>query len=146
MMIFRKAYQVPVAIRDKVKAQLQDGIDKGLISPVKSSEWASPQVTVVKQSGDVRLCGDYKVTVNQVLDGDQYPLPSAQDLFAQLSGAKYFSNIYLTDAFQQLKLSERSKALLTLVTDHKPLMMLFGAKTGIPTLAADRMQRWSSIL
>ena len=30
-----------------------------------------------------------------------------------MSGAKYFSNIDLTDAFQQLKLSERSKALLT---------------------------------
>ena len=34
----------------------------------------------------------------------------------------------------------------TLVTDHKPLMMLFGPKTGIPTLAAARMQRWSLIL
>ena len=87
--IFRKAYQVPFAISDKVKAQLRAGIDKSLFSPVKSSEWASPQVPVVKQSGDFRLCGDYKVTVNQVLDGDQYPLPSAQDLF----GAKYFSKI-----------------------------------------------------
>ena len=83
---------------------------------MKSSEWASPQVTVVKQSGDFRLYGDYKVTVNQGLDGDQYPLPSAQDLFAKLSGAKYFSKIDLTDAFQQLKLSERSKALLTVNT------------------------------
>ena len=66
--IFRKAYQVPFAIRDKVNTQLQAGIDKGLFSPVKSSEWASPQVRIVKQSGDFRLCGNYKVTVNQVLD------------------------------------------------------------------------------
>ena len=97
--IFWKAYRVPFAIRDKVKAQLQAGIDKGLFSPVKSSEWASPQVTVVKQSRDFRLCGDYKVNVNQVLDGDQCPLTSEQDLFAQLSGAKCFSRIDLTDAF-----------------------------------------------
>jgi len=34
----------------------------------------------------------------------------------------------------------------TLVTYHKPLMMLFGAKTGIPTLTAARMQRWRLIL
>jgi len=34
----------------------------------------------------------------------------------------------------------------TLVTDHKPLMMLLGAKTGIPTLATASMQRWSLIL
>ena len=70
----------------------------------------------MKQSGDFRLCGDYKVTVNQALDGDQYLLPSAQDLFAKLNGAKYLSKNDLTVAFQQLKLSERSKALLTVST------------------------------
>ena len=32
------------------------------------------------------------------------------------------------------------------MTDHKPLIMLFGAKTGIPTLSAARMQRWRLIL
>ena len=114
--IFKKAYQVPFAIRDRIKAQLQTGIDKGVFTVVKSSEWASPQVNVVKPSGDFRLCGDYKVTVNQVLKSDPYPLQSANDLFATLNGAKYFSKIDLTDAFQQLKLSDRSKALLTVNT------------------------------
>ena len=33
-----------------------------------------------------------------------------------------------------------------LVTDHKPLTTLLGPKTGIPTLAASRMQRWALIL
>ena len=114
--IFKKAHQVPFAIRDRIKAQLQTGIDKGVFTVVKSSEWASPQVTVVKPSGDFRLCGDYKVTVNQVLKSDPYPLQSANDLFATLNGAKYFSKIDLTDAFQQPKLSDRSKALLTVNT------------------------------
>ena len=30
-----------------------------------------------------------------------------------------------------------------LVTDHKPLLSLLGPKSGIPTLAAARMQRWA---
>jgi hypothetical protein len=34
----------------------------------------------------------------------------------------------------------------TLITDHKPLTKLFGPKTGIPTLAAARLQRWALIL
>ena len=33
-----------------------------------------------------------------------------------------------------------------LVTDHKPLVTLLGPKTGIPTLAAARRQRWALLL
>ena len=34
----------------------------------------------------------------------------------------------------------------TLLTDHHPLKTLFGKKTGVPPLAAERLQRWSLIL
>ena len=34
----------------------------------------------------------------------------------------------------------------TLVTDHKPLTTIFGAKRGTPSLAAARLQHWSLIL
>ena len=34
----------------------------------------------------------------------------------------------------------------TLVTDHKPLLTILGPKTGIPSLAAAIMQRWSFLL
>ena len=34
----------------------------------------------------------------------------------------------------------------TLITDHQPLVTILGTKTGVPPLAAARMQRWSLIL
>lgn len=34
----------------------------------------------------------------------------------------------------------------TLLTDHRPLTSIFGPKTGIPSLAASRMQRWALLL
>ena len=34
----------------------------------------------------------------------------------------------------------------TLITDHKPLTAIFGAKKGIPTLATARLQRWALLL
>ena len=34
----------------------------------------------------------------------------------------------------------------TSITDHQPLVSIFGPKTGVPPLSAARMQRWSLIL
>ena len=34
----------------------------------------------------------------------------------------------------------------TLLTDHKPLLAIFGSKKGIPTYTANRLQRWATML
>ena len=36
--------------------------------------------------------------------------------------------------------------LFHLYTEHKPLVIILGPKTAVPTLAAARMQRWAVIL
>ena len=63
------------------------------------SDLAAPIVTVPKWDGQARICGDYKVTINPVLD--QYPLPRQEDLFATLAGGVYFSTHNLSHAYIQ---------------------------------------------
>ncbi|XP_053619962.1 uncharacterized protein K02A2.6-like [Plodia interpunctella] len=52
----------------------------GVIEPVDCSEWASPLVPVSKADGSLRICADYKATVNPALVVDRYPLPKVDDL------------------------------------------------------------------
>lgn len=58
--------------------------NEGILSPVEFSEWTAPIVPVLKQDGTVRICGDYKCTVNQVSKLDSYPNPKIEDLLATL--------------------------------------------------------------
>ena len=81
----------------------------GVIHPVSTSEWAAPIVPVPKKDGRIRICGDFKVTINPVLDVEQYPLPKPQDLFATLSGGEKFTKLDLQQAYLQLQLEEESR-------------------------------------
>ena len=68
---------------------------------------------VPKKDGSVRLCDDYKVTVNPELQAEQYPLPRIEDIFANLAGGQKFSKIDLRQAYHQLEMEQDSKKYLT---------------------------------
>ena len=118
--IFLKARPVPYALKEKVEQELQRLEEEGIIYKVSQSDWAAPVVSVPKKDGTLRVCGDYKMTVNRCADVDQYPLPNAEDLFATLSGGKIFSKIDLSHAYQQVELDDNSQKYLTINT-HKGL-------------------------
>lgn len=113
---FMKARPVPFAIKPKVEKALDDLEKQGIISKVSHSDWATPIVPVIKKSGDIRICGDFKVTINPVLEVEQYTLPRLDDMMASLEQGKKFSKIDLRQAYFQLPLSEESKRLTTINT------------------------------
>ena len=84
------------------------------------SNWAAPIITVPKPDGGIRICGDYKVTINPILEVDQYPVPKAEDLFATLAGGEKFTKLDLSHTYQQVLLSEESRQYVT-VNTHKGL-------------------------
>ena len=117
---FHRPRPVPYALKPLVEQEL-DGLEQaGVLERVNHSEWAVPIVTVPKRDGQVRICGDYKVTVNPVLDIDQYPLPRPEDLFATLAGGKYFSTLDLSHAYNQIILDTEARKFLTINT-HRGL-------------------------
>lgn len=118
--IFHKAYSVPLRYREKVGEEIDRLEQDGIITTVTHSEWASPVVVVPKPDGSIRLCVDCGVTINQFLKTIHYPMPNIEEIFASLSNCSVFSVLDLTGAYQQLKVSECSKPLLTINT-HKGL-------------------------
>lgn len=114
--IFKKPYNMPYALRPKVEEKLESLVKAGILKPVSSSNWASPIVIVHKKDGEVRICVDFRVSVNKVLIPEQYPLPTVDDIFATLSGGKVFTVLDLTGAYSQLKVKEQSQELLTINT------------------------------
>lgn len=112
---FFKARPVPYAMRGRVEAELDRLLAQDIIEPVKYAEWAAPVVPVLKPDDSARLCGDYKLTVNQVSKLEQYPIPKIEDLFASLSGGQKFTKLDLSHAYHQIPLEEEAKK----ICDHK---------------------------
>ena len=104
---FHRPRQVPYALKSQVEQELNRLEREGVLKRVNHSQLAAPIVTMPKKDGTVRICGDYKVTVNPVLDIDQYPLPRPEDLFATLAGGKFFSTLDLSHAYNQVASSRR---------------------------------------
>ena len=97
--------------------QLDTMEKEGVISPVKYAEWTAPIVAVLKSDKEsVRICGDYKRTVNQATKVEQYPLPRIEDLFTALAGEEAFTKLDLSQAYTQIPLDPSVKKFTVINT------------------------------
>ena len=117
---FVKPRPVPFSCMDAVDKELHRLEDLGIITRVDHSEWATPIVVVEKPNWKVRICVNYKVTVNPQLRVDQHPTPRVDELFAKLQEGQHFSKLDMSDAYLQVELDDATKKLLVANT-HKGL-------------------------
>lgn len=104
------------------------------------SRWASP---IVDKS--VRICGDYKVSINPLDEDELITLPTTQDLYVQLSGSKIFSKLYLSHAYAQLKFDEKSREFLSINT-HKGLYPYLKLPYGVKSASKIFQMKMNQIL
>ena len=129
---FCKARPIPYAMRDKVSEQLDTMENQGILEKIDHSSWATPVVCIPKKDKNVRICGDFRTTVNASIDVNTYPFPTTQDLFASLSGGQKFTKLDLSRAYEQVEVDPKQQHLLTLNTHqglYKVKRILYGVSS-----------------
>jgi len=142
---FFKPRTVPYSMREGIEAELNKLVAEGTLVPVEHSDWAAPIVPVLKPDGKtVRICGDFRLTVNPVSKLDQYPIPKIEDLFATLERGEKFTKLDLSQAYQQLTLDDSSQKYVVINT-HKGLFKYTRMPYGISS-APGIFQRTMEVL
>lgn len=127
--VFVKSRPIPFALRDRVKEELNNLVKEGVLAPVNTATWASAIMPVVKAKGAIRICGDYKPTLNPNLVVDDHPLPAINEFFTNMSGGQKFSKIDVQQAYLHLEIHSDDREYLTLNTPIgllQPTRLMYG--------------------
>ena len=93
------ARRIPVALKDKLKVELEKLVKRKVIEPVsESTPWVSALALVVKKNGNLRICIDPR-PLNKALKREYFQLPTLDDLLPELADSKVFSTLDLQDGF-----------------------------------------------
>ena len=90
---------------------------------------------VLKPDKTVRICGDFKQTINKFSKLERYPIPKIEDLFTKLSGGTSFTKLDLSQAYQQVELDDDSK-VYTVINTHRGLFRFNSLPFGVSSAPA----------
>nr|XP_056718397.1 uncharacterized protein K02A2.6-like [Euleptes europaea] len=127
-----KPRRVPFALKPRIDAELDRLVAQGVLVPVPNAPWETPIVTPLKPNGDVRICADYKCTINTALRPHAYPMPVVSHLLASLAGGQVFAKLDLAQAYQQLPVDPESAEAQTIVT-HRGAFRVTRLQFGVST-------------
>ena len=90
---------VPIALRARIKDELNHMESMGVICRISEpTEWCVGMVVVPKKSGAIRICVDLK-PLNESVKREIHPIPTVDEIMAQLSGSKMFSKLDANSGF-----------------------------------------------
>ncbi|XP_055912914.1 uncharacterized protein K02A2.6-like [Eupeodes corollae] len=102
-------FDAHLKLKSIVKEEIERMVQLDILRPVETIQWATPIVVVGKSNASIRLCGDYKITVNPQLEIDRHPMPKKEELFHRIQDGEHFSKIDMSKAYLQIPLDKESK-------------------------------------
>ena len=144
---YYKTRSIPYALKDAIECELDKLVSQRIFRPVNHPKWSTPTMPVVKKGSSIRICGDYKMTVNKVANCDKYPVPTSEDLLATLNGGQKFTKLDL-QVYQRFLLDQNYSDYLT-TNMHKglfrPTRLQFGVHSAAGIFQREMESRLSHI-
>lgn len=104
--IMRPQYRNPLALRDEMKAQVENMLRYGM------SPWSAPAILVPKRSPHGKpkfiFCVDFRA-LNSVTKLDSYPFPVFEETTANIFGSRYFSVLDCYSGLWQVSIKEQQR-------------------------------------
>jgi len=108
--------RMPLAVRPKLKVELERMTEAGIIVPVtEPTPWVSQMVAMPKKNGDLRICIDPR-ELNKALIREHFTLPILDDALHELGQSRFFSKADLSAGFYHVELDYKSSLLTTFQT------------------------------
>lgn len=126
---------------DELKKQLEELSNRGFIEP-SASPYGAPVFFVKKADGSLRLVCDWR-PLNKITTKVQACMPSIDDLFDTVRGAKYFSKLDLMSGYHQVRIKEEDvpKTAINTPFGHYQFRVMGFGLTNAPATFTDLMNR-----
>ena len=102
--ISARQYPIPVKYQALADKEINNMLKLGVIEPIDDCQgWSTPIVCVGKKGNGVRICANYKLTLNKrVVAPEPYLVPSCDELLANVKpNNQYFSSMDLYKGYWQ---------------------------------------------
>ena len=128
--VFHAPHPVPYALIPHVDAKLNELEKQGIITKTDYCGWGTPLVIAPKPDGDLRICADYSIMVNKVLEPNNFPIPIVDELFTKIHGSSYFCVLEIANVYLHIKLDEESSKIAAISTHCKSFIFWLKCRTG----------------
>ena len=129
--VISKRKPVPFATEHNIELELDRMLNLKVIDYIEGpTEWLNTTVTV--QKGDkTRICLD-PYALNKCILRERTHLPTTDEVFSKIRGAKYFTKLDLKDGYWQIQLTQEASMLTAFQTHRGPMRFTrlpFGLKS-----------------
>ena len=107
-----RQHEIAQKFQPFVDAEIEKMLKAGVIRECKDPKgWNSPILCVAKKDGSVRVCANFKNTINKRLcRPDPFPAPAIEEVFNSIEdGNELFSSIDLQSGYWQLRIRDEDK-------------------------------------